>query len=86
MSTLQLDPNGLPLGHEAAKDAAARELAELVNELPGGIYHLNAIDAEWVMSNVLGRYLVTLKQAQTPSVTAAAIQGHLLAFVHGERP
>ena len=81
MSTLQLDPNGLPLGHEHAKDAAARELAEMMNELPDSVYHLNGTDADWVMSNVLQRYLVELKRA-----SVAAAPGRLLAFAGEDRP
>jgi hypothetical protein len=67
--TIQLDANGLPLGHESARAAAAKELAELINELPESVYHLNATDAEWLASNVLLRYLKTLGAFQRPALT-----------------
>lgn len=59
-----LDPNNLPLGHEAAKDEAARELAEIVNELPDSVYRLGPTDAEWAASRMLLRYVQALRRIQ----------------------
>jgi hypothetical protein len=83
MKALPLDANGyLPLGHEAAKDAAAKTLADLVNELPESVYHLGPIDAEWVTSNMLQRYLHVLKQANGLALTGADVQQTVLDWIN----
>lgn len=60
-NVIRLDANGLPVGHAEASQAAAEELADVVNEWPGGIYHLGPIDAECAASRMLMRYLLALK-------------------------
>lgn len=66
MSTLALDANGLPLGHDDAAHAAANDLRALVNELPESVYHLGPLDAEWIADVMLQRYVSVLKTAQRP--------------------
>lgn len=60
-AVIDLDANGLPVGHGLAFDAAAKELTEVVNELPDSFYRLGPTDAQWVMQRVLERYLGTLQ-------------------------
>lgn len=61
--TLPLDANGFPVGHADAHRAAAKELADVINELPESVYHLGPTDAEWAADRMLDRYLLTLKRA-----------------------
>jgi len=64
MPTLLLDTNGIPRGHYAARDKAAKALREWVNDLPSSCYHLCLDDAEDVANVMLTVYLGTLKQEQ----------------------
>lgn len=54
------DRNGLPEGHSAAMEACLQEFMDHVNDLPESVYHLNRQDAQWVLDNVLARYLSKL--------------------------
>lgn len=62
--TLGLDDNGLPIGHHAARDIAARTLRDWVNDLPSSVYHLNQDDAEDVCNVMLAAYLAALAREQ----------------------
>lgn len=67
MRTLLFDANGLPIGHTEALQAAAVELARLMNEMPESLYYLGPSDAEWITGNVLERYRITLRRVQQGS-------------------
>lgn len=57
------DVNGQPYGHDDATWAAAKALAEFVNELPDSIYHLNAADAELCTERMLSAYRQSLERS-----------------------
>ena len=59
--SIQLDFNGLPHNHMAAKAVVEKRLLELVNSLPESVYHLGPDDAEWVTSQLLLAYLHALE-------------------------
>lgn len=59
--TIALDANGLPVGHEDAVRAAARDLSDWLNELPESVYHLTPTDAECAASIMAMRYVQTLR-------------------------
>jgi hypothetical protein len=61
---LGLDANGLPIGHHAARDIAARTLRDWINDLPNTAYHLNLTDAEDVADVMLIAYITALKLEQ----------------------
>jgi hypothetical protein len=64
MPGLLTDANGLPRGHYAARDTAAKFLRDWLNELPESVYNLTADDAEEVANVMLAAYLCTLKREQ----------------------
>ena len=84
--TLQLDANGLPIGHTYASQEAAQALADLINELPGSVYHMGHTDAEWATSQVLLVYVQALRKVQRPAAAAVAgdMQGRLVGWIHGD--
>jgi len=57
-----IDLDRIPYGTEAAKFAAARELADFINEMPDGYYHLSADDCRLAAERMLGAYRATLKR------------------------
>ena len=61
---LRLDANGIPLGHDVAKDAAVREFQRMANELPETAYHLGYDDALWIAGQMILRYLGELEKEQ----------------------
>lgn len=62
LPSLPLDANGLPRGHQAAMAAAAKELAEFINELPESGYHLGPCDGDLATERMIHRYFITLRR------------------------
>lgn len=68
---LETDANGLPIGHREAFHDAAKELRDVINELPDSVYHLGPTDAEWACDRMLHWYLVTLMNVQRVRIGTA---------------
>jgi len=57
---VELDANGLPVGHKLAAFKARQIFQDMINELPESVYHLGPTDAEWILDNVLSVYVGSL--------------------------
>lgn len=57
------DVNGLPYGYSDAKWAAAKALADFINELPDGMYHANGADLELAADRMLTAYRSSLARS-----------------------
>ncbi len=52
----------LPKGHQEGLGAAARELADFINELPDGFYHMSPFDTELAARRVVAAYQAALER------------------------
>lgn len=63
LQTIALDANDLPYGYDDAKWAAAKALADFINELPDGFYHADSADLELCAERMLRAYRASLARS-----------------------